>query len=173
MQPGLQMNSRKYVTPMSTDMSRTLSSLYILLLLALSTPVLAAGLSSKDAWIREAPPVSRVLAGYIEIINDSDKPATLVHVTSNSFAKIELHQTRLENGLATMQRQDSITVPAKGSVLLEPEGMHMMLFNPVKPFKAGNTLQLELRFRNGNTMPVEFVVKKASGPDHSHHHMHH
>ena len=155
-------------------MQRLLSALLLYMLTTTSITAMAGNITTNDPWIREAPPVSRVLAGYVKITNSSDKAARLVNVTSGNFSSVELHQTVLENGLSKMQQQESILIPAKSSVLLEPEGMHMMLFNPVKPVKAGNTVQLKLHFKSGSTVPVDFVVKKVTGgTDHSHHHMHH
>jgi len=155
-------------------MQRLFSTLLLAVLALTSLPTIAESITTQDAWIREAPPVSRVLAGYIIITNSSDKPATLVKVTGGNFSSVELHQTVLEGGVSKMHRQENIVIPAGSSVELKPEGMHMMLFNPVKPVKAGNIVQLELTFKDGNTVPVKFAVKKATGgTDHSHHHMHH
>jgi len=129
---------------------------------------------TRDAWIREAPPVSRVLAGYVEIINNGNKDVQLVDVSSKGFSKVELHETILNNGLSKMQQQDQINIPAGSSVELKPEGMHMMLFNPVAALKAGQHVQLELHFNDGKKQLVDFSVRKVTGgTDHSHHHMHH
>jgi len=153
---------------------RQFIALLFLFLSFLTSTVSAETIIARDAWIREAPPVSRVLAGYVELINNGDKNVQLVSVTSKHFNKVELHQTILKNGVSKMQQQQSIDIPAGSSIELKPEGMHMMLFNPVSPLKAGHHVQLELYFNSKKKQVVEFSVRKVTGgTDHSHHHMHH
>jgi len=146
--------------------------LITLLLLTIVSPVALADITIEDAWIREAPPVSRVQAAYATFKNSQADDVELIKATSPAFAKIEFHKTISENGLTKMQAQASVTIPAKGNAELKPEGMHMMLFNPVNPVRAGNKIEFHFTFSNGNTTSSSFIVKKATGINH-HQHMHH
>jgi len=125
-----------------------------------------------DAWIREAPPVSQVQAAYATLKNDQTSDVEIIGATSPSFKKIEFHKTISENGLTKMQQQESIIISAQGKSVLEPEGMHMMLFNPVTPLRAGEKINIHFKLSNGDTTTSSFIVKKATGTDH-HQHMHH
>ena len=134
--------------------------------------VTASEMTVENAWVREAPPVSRVQAAYATLKNNQPTNIELVSATSPAFKKIEFHKTISENGLTKMQQQSSIVIPAKKSAMLKPEGMHMMLFNPVTPLRAGEKINIHFKFSNGVTTTSSFVVKKATGTDH-HQHMHH
>jgi hypothetical protein len=127
----------------------------------------------QQAWIREAPPASRVLAGYMTIINTGDAPAEITGISSPDFASAELHHTRVEDGVARMVPVASIPVPAGGRVLLEPGGMHLMLFDPGRPLKSGDVVRLEVKQSSGTTLAVDARVTRDPGGNDSHHHHHH
>jgi hypothetical protein len=124
----------------------------------------------QQAWVREAPPASRVLAGYMSIINTGDAPAEITGISSPDFARAELHHTRVEDGVARMAPVASIPVAPGGRVLLEPGGMHLMLFDPERPLKSGDTVRLEVKQSDGTTLTADARVKKVSGDSDKHHH---
>ena len=144
------------------------------LLVSLSSAVLAhkdGGIVVKDAWVREAPPVSPVLAAYMTIENHTGEVKSLTSVTSSAFRKIEIHQTIYKDGMASMEGQDKLTISAEGKIELTPGGTHLMLINPVKKLKAGDTVSFVLNFDNGSKSIVSATVKKArsmSSSDHPH-----
>ena len=127
----------------------------------------------QQAWIREAPPASRVLAGYMTIINTGDAPAEITGISSPDFARAELHHTRVEDGVARMVPVASIPVPAGGRVRLEPGGMHLMLFDPGRPLKSGDVVRLEVKQNGGATLSIEARVTRDPGGNDTHHHHHH
>jgi len=139
----------------------------------LASPYLyASGPAVSEAWIREAPPVSKVQAAYMLISNPTDKPVTLIAATSPLYPKIEFHRTVMDNGVMRMLQEDSLSIPARGETHLQPEGAHMMLFNPSQPLKAGDKVPFTLTFSDQHQLDVMLVVKKATGATH-HHHGHH
>ena len=145
----------------------------VTLLLIFSSPFsLAENVTIDDAWIREAPPVSRVQAAYVTLKNNHSSDIEIISATSPAFKKIEFHKTISENGLTKMQQQASIVILAKKTTVLKPEGLHIMLFNPVTPLRAGEKINIHFKFSNGVATTSSFVVKKATGTDH-HQHMHH
>lgn len=117
-------------------------------------------LSIQDAWIREAPPGAQALAGYMKIINSGETPADLISVSSPEFSSIELHRSVFNNGVANMDRQKHITIPAHGQVELKPGDYHMMMFNPADALKSGDQTQVTLGFANGESLSVTLDVKK-------------
>lgn len=142
------------------------------LVLLFSPSVFAEGIAIENAWIREAPPVSRVQAAYAVFNNTSNNDAVLIAASSRAFKKIEFHKTVLENGLTRMLHQKSVTILNKEHVAFKPEGMHMMLFNPVKPLRSGDKINIMFTFKNGETTAADFIIKKASHAD-PHKNMHH
>ncbi len=116
----------------------------------------------EGAWIREAPPVAKVMAGYLTIRNPAAEAVVLEGAESPLFDRIEIHRTGMKGGMASMERQQGVTIPARGQVKFVPGGLHLMLMGPKKPLVAGSTATITLRFKGGHTLPVQFTVRAAA-----------
>lgn len=152
------------------------TSLLVFALLFISfTPVLASDkIKIKNAWISEAPPMAKSLAGYMEIHNMTDKSVMLRSITSNNFERAEFHKTEIHEGMASMAPVSRIVVKPHSKVSFEPGGLHLMLINPKRSFKAGDKLEMVLHFTNDTNLSFNATVKKMSGmADHSDHKMPH
>lgn len=138
-----------------------------------STVVMASDqVEIKNAWIREAPPMMKMLAGYMEIHNKGDKAIMIRSVTAKDFGRIELHKTIIRNGMAEMKAVPRIIIKAGETVTFKPGSFHMMLFNPTKALKAGNNVEFTMHFSNGRSEAFTATVKKMSAMDgDSSHHM--
>jgi periplasmic copper chaperone A len=127
-------------------------------------------LTFNNAWIREAPPMMTVLAGYVDINNNSSSDISVTTISSPAFDRIEMHAVITEDGLTKMVQQQHINVKAGGAFSFKPGGFHLMLFDPVKALKAGDKVLLSVTNEN-TTQQVEAIVKKQTGQaDHHHHH---
>ena len=120
-----------------------------------------AKLTIENAWISEAPPVSKVMVSYMTINNTGNEAIDITKAESDLYSSIEFHETIHENGMARMVRWDELTVPANGSVQLKRGGKHFMLFNPTKHLKAGETVRITLTTNNSTTRTILVTVKKA------------
>ena len=112
-----------------------------------------------DAWLRAVPEGVTSTAGYFTIENRSDAPRTLKGVTSPQFARVELHETRLEDGIARMRPVDVLALPSGERVTLAPGGLHLMLLDPVRPLAAGGHATLRLQLDDGWLVEVEAEVR--------------
>lgn len=131
------------------------------LLLALATSLAQADhLQVKNAWIPEAPPVSQVLAAYMVIENSHDETAEIISVESADFGSIEMHQSIEVNGIAKMLPQKTLIVPAQGQLELKPGSYHLMLFNPKRKLRDGDTVELKIKLDKGS-FSATATVKKA------------
>jgi copper(I)-binding protein len=119
-----------------------------------------------DAWIREAPPGTTVLAGYLKITNRGTSHATVSGVSADDFGSIEIHRTVMENGVARMLSARQLEIPAGESFILEPGGYHLMLFDPARPLVAGDTVELLLQIRNGACLAVNAPVARMPVDQH-------
>jgi len=145
--------------------------LCLLLLLFLPGAIRAADtMEVSDAWVREAPPVSRVLAAYMQIRNLTGADFTIVEVSSPDFASAQLHRTVLEDGIARMLPVDQLTVPAGGSVAMEPGGLHLMLYEPSRPLPQGDSVTLILHRSDGICYTLPAPVRAGTGDEHLHQH---
>jgi len=135
----------------------------LLLLTSLSSLAVAAEaeLSIEDAWIAEAPPVSKVMVAYMTIINTGSQAVDIVNAESDVYSSIEFHETRYEDGMARMIRHESLNIPAGERLVLKRGGPHFMLFNPAKHLVAGDTVTIRLSTQNNETKTVSIPVKKA------------
>lgn len=139
--------------------------------------LIAAGnppLTINDPWIREAPPGQKILAGYMQIHNDSAAPVKVSSVSSAAFESVEIHKTVVVDGVARMEAQPVLEVPAAGVTVLEPGGLHLMLIGPHRALKAGDTIELELHIVPDKTQTITAIVRRSDvdAVDHSHHHHH-
>jgi copper(I)-binding protein len=129
-------------------------------------------LEIEDAWIAEAPPVSKVMAAYMKIENETSEGRQATSMTCSNFERAEFHRTVEQDGMARMQHQEVLTIPAHSELKLEPGSYHIMLFTPSQRLKAGDKTECKMTFDNGTKLSIELEVKKAF-EDHSHHEHHH
>ncbi|MDH5710099.1 MAG: copper chaperone PCu(A)C [Gammaproteobacteria bacterium] len=135
------------------------------------TAIAESTLTFENVWIAEAPPSSSVMVAYMTINNASDQITKIISATSSSFKSISFHQTKHEDDMAKMEHMSTLTIPAKGNLVLKAGSHHIMLFNPVKKLKAGDQVVLDLKLENGDIINLNVPVKKQQ-MDHSSH-MHH
>jgi copper(I)-binding protein len=118
-----------------------------------------APLRVTDAWVRAMPAGVSATAGYLTIENRGREMRTLTAVTSAQFARVELHETRLEDGVARMRPVDRVALPPGGRVELAPGGLHLMLLDPVRALAAGERATLQLQLDDGWLLEVEAEVR--------------
>lgn len=97
-----------------------------------------------DAWIPAAPPSARMLAGYVELVNEGADPVTINSVRAAGFEIAEIHRSVDDNGVARMRRVEQIEIPAGEAVELAPGGLHIMLMRPERVPKSGESVTIEL-----------------------------
>ncbi len=144
------MKLKKYIIP-------------VVLVLCFIKPLYAdeANLTIENAWISEAPPVSKVMVAYMTLSNHSDKAIKITNAESAIYSSIEFHETLHEDGMARMIRYSEITIPAHGHVQFKRGGKHFMLFNPTKHLKAGDSVSIKLSTSDNTEKTVIVPVKKA------------
>ncbi len=138
------------------------------LLSACSPGAPPASPSVSDSWIREAPPGAGMTAGYMTVVNPTDREIEIVGVRSEDFGSIELHITTTEDGVAKMRAQDSVTVPPGGMVVFEPGGRHLMMFDPVRPLGEGDTVMMTVVLADGSEITAESKIARGAHTHHEH-----
>ncbi len=115
----------------------------------------------ENAWISEAPPNSKVMVAYLTITNPSTEDIELTSASSALYSSIEFHETVHRDGLARMLRHESIPISANSSVHFKRGGKHLMLFNPTRRLKAGDTVEVTLSTNKNQTQSLFIPVKKS------------
>ena len=119
-----------------------------------------AGVSVRDAWIREAPPGVGVMAGYMELRNNTSGPQLLVGASSSGFESVMFHRTIIKDGIAGMVHAPQVELAANASLVFAPGGYHLMLMTPKRTLRAGDPVVINLEFRGGLVLPVAFEIRK-------------
>lgn len=151
-------------------------NLFRVLLLALAlVPAIVfcqASISIRNAVVTEPPPGLDMTAGYCRLQNSGDQPVRLLKVASPDFGKIEMHRTTITNGIASMVRQKSITIPAKSSFAFKPGAYHLMMFHPHRRLAVGDTVSLTFFFSDATSVKAIATVKKQDMmvEQNTHHH---
>jgi len=133
------------------------------LMLALN-PIAAAteeaGVSVRDAWVRETPPGVAMMAGYMVLQNNTSRSQVLVAARSSGFEIVMIHRTIVKEGLTGMEHAPKIEILPNASLIFAPGGYHLMLMNPKRTLRAGDPVVINLEFRGGLVLPVPFEVRK-------------
>jgi copper(I)-binding protein len=119
-----------------------------------------AGVSVRDAWVREAPPGMTMMAGYMALRNNTSRPQVLVAASSSDFESVTIHRTVAKDGMAGMVDASQIELKPSASLIFAPGGYHLMLMNPKRTLRAGDPVVINLEFRGGLDIPVAFQVRK-------------
>lgn len=152
---------------------KTLTAL-MLGFVALSASAGGMDIQIQDPWVQAAPPNVKVLAAYLEIKNNGEKPRILINVSSPAFDEIGIHQSVMHENMAHMEHLKELTIPPHASAVLKPGGLHFMLTNAKKPLNIGDQVPMTLTFRNGKKTTFIAIVRagQAEGME-DHQHMNH
>ena len=134
------------------------------LLLAASSAASAAECTAKvtDGWVRMPPAAMPMMAGFGRIENPCAKPVTIIGGSSAAFGEVELHETRVVEGVSRMRAVPELRIAPDGSAQLKPGGLHLMLMQPHKPLKEGSRVAVEFALKDGGSLFGEFEVRKAA-----------
>lgn len=135
--------------------------LALALLLQAGSALACDGLVVEGGWIRPPMPGMGMTAGYARLANNGPKPLTVEQVASPDFAETELHRTLVEDGLSRMRPGLPLMLAPGAVQSLEPGGYHLMLFEPARSLKSGDSVQVEFRCRT-QTMQAPFTVRPES-----------
>lgn len=129
-------------------------------LVSLSLPVFAgAALKISSAWVRAVPPVSKNSAGYLLIENPGATADVLLGASVAKARVTEIHEMVRDGDTMVMRHREEIPVPANGSAVLAPGGLHLMLIDLQQPLVVGEKLDAVLRFRNAGEVKVVMEVR--------------
>jgi hypothetical protein len=128
-------------------------------------------LNISRSWMRATPPGSTVGAWYLEIVNNSDKSDRLVGGSVAVAKSIEIHETKIDGGIARMRPiAEGIVLAPQSTTKLEPSGVHIMLVGLKEPLKQGQRVKGTLIFSNAGAIELDVPVESlgSAGPTHQH-----
>ncbi len=143
---------------------KKLSPIFFSYFILMSVAEAASSIKIENAWSPEAPPVASVMAGYMKINNLSNKNIKIQSAKSNLFKRVEIHLTKITDGMMRMIKQENLNIKANGHIELKSGGLHMMLIGKLKPIQAGSVIPVSLTFDNGEIINVNLKVKNDDEP---------
>jgi copper(I)-binding protein len=136
--------------------------LTLLLLLPLSACARDCVPQVQGGWIRLLPGGMPMQAGFGRIENRCPMPATIVSASSAAHASVELHESRVVNGISRMRRVPELRLTPDAAALLQPGGLHLMLMRPTAPLKPGSRVAITFELKDGRRVLGEFEVRRPA-----------
>ena len=136
-------------------------------LVFLSLPAAAsahAAIVIQNAWARPTPPGAPTAVGYLTIVNRSAQPDRLIRAESPAAKTLGLHSLSNTGGVMRMRTvPEGLPIAPRSTVVLDPNGYHLMFEGLHAPFKLGDQAPAVLHFQHAGAIRVRFTV--SSGPD--------
>jgi len=120
------------------------------------------GIQVTDAWVRPVILLNRPGAAYFTLNNGSGRADKLIRVSSPWVNRIEMHENTKAGGIMRMRQVKDIPVGAGDTVLVEPGGIHLMLFGLQKKLAVGDDLILILTFVHAGDIEIRAKVRKRA-----------
>lgn len=132
-----------------------------------SAPVAAA----ENGWVSEAPPGTKVMGGFLTVINRTQRAISLQKVDSPLFSAVHMHAVRKQDGQEVMEMMTELVIPPGASFQFVPGGTHLMLMNPQRTLKTGDHVPLTLDFGKDGRLALSLPVKRPGATlAQAHHH---
>jgi copper(I)-binding protein len=139
----------------------------IVLLSSFVSGALFAEIIVTDATVRLLPPGVPNTAAYFSIQNHSDTSQILISATADFATKAEIHNHILVNDMMSMQQQSEVVIQPGESVQFAPGGLHIMIFGLKTPLREGQSVEISLQTKGGESISITAKVARPSA--HSHH----
>jgi copper(I)-binding protein len=147
-----------------------LRRIFYVVILLLGFDAHAADLTVEQPWARATPGRASTGAAYLTLVNRGKEPDQLLGVATPAAAKVELHGYQRSQSAAAGAHQGhvmamrpvaQIEVKPGETVILRPDGVHVMLIGLKAPLKEGERLPLTLRFVRAGEVRIEVPIGKA------------
>ena len=120
----------------------------------------AGSLAISDPWSRATPKGSSVAAGYMTIKNSGSTPDRLISGSSDVAPKFEVHEMKMEDGIAKMRPvKGGLEIKPGETVELKPGSFHVMFVGLKKPLGAGDQFKATLVFEKAGSVNIDYDVR--------------
>lgn len=116
----------------------------------------------REAWIRLIPGGMPMQAGFGRIENRCPNPVTVVSASSPAYGSVELHETRIVDGVSKMRAVPELRIASDGAATLKPGGLHLMMMQPHAQLKEGSKVAVEFTLSDGRKVLGEFQVRNPA-----------
>lgn len=137
-------------------MKRLAASLLFALLLA-ACGGQTVSLTVHDATYRA--PLVEGGAGVAYFSVTSNIADRIVKVSSPDAQAVEIHESSVAGGMASMHQLESVELPAGKPVTFGPGGLHLMILSP-NPNRANATFRIQITLESGRVETIPFAEVK-------------
>ena len=88
----------------------------------------------------------------------------LIGASSPAAGQVEMHQTRIVDGMVRMRPLTEVLIAPGATVNIEPGGIHLMLVDLKAPLERGKSTPLVLEFRDAGKITVQLSVESPDAP---------
>lgn len=120
------------------------------------------GIEVRDVWARTSTQGMNS-AVYFVIENHNAEADELIGAASDAAEAVEIHESRLEGDVMTMNRVESVALEPSAAVEFKPGGYHVMLIGLQRDLKAGDEIEVILQFRGSPDLTVKATVRESGG----------
>ncbi len=99
-------------------------------------------------------------AVYLTLRNNGDVADTLVSAATDAAQAVEIHESRMEDGVMRMRQRDNVEIPAGESVVLAPGGLHVMLIGLTQELTEGDEFDVTLTLTRSGQRSMTVVVRR-------------
>ncbi len=119
------------------------------------------GIEVVDAWTRPSPATATDAALYVSVDSLGGAADEIVAVGSDRCVTVVPHVTNFDDdGIASMTAVgNALKLPAAGSIVMEPNGLHLMCLGIDAPFAEGDTVAVDLEFAEFGPVVVSVAVE--------------
>ncbi|RJX69756.1 copper chaperone PCu(A)C [Vibrio sinensis] len=146
-----------------------IKTLVLSTLLCSSFAQASSDIMTHHAYARATPPNAPTSAVFVTLMNKGAEDRIIISATTPAAGNVELHDVLKDGDVMKMRQIETIDIPANGQVELKPGSFHIMLFDLKKPFVDGDSIDVELTFKNGEKQTFNAPIKKVmAGMKHHH-----
>ncbi|WP_344812495.1 copper chaperone PCu(A)C [Microlunatus aurantiacus] len=134
------------------------------------TPSTSAAVALSDGYVKATAKDGDMAMSAIfgTLTNTTGSDVSLVKASSDAAGTVELHEMVMDGGAMKMRPKDGgILVPANGTAVLDPGGLHIMLIGLARDIKAGDTVTADLEFSNGDKVTATVVGRDMANANES------
>jgi copper(I)-binding protein len=116
-------------------------------------------ITATKGYVRASIPGTTISSAYMTLTNNSENKVTLLGVSSKISPRIELHQHSMKDGMMRMRQVSEIEIDANSNVILQPHGLHLMIFDLNELLLPNTVFDITLHFSNDQNLAIQLPVR--------------
>jgi copper(I)-binding protein len=103
---------------------------------------------------------------YLTLFNRGKTLDRLIAAATPAAKRVRFHTHLMDSGIMKMRPVSTIELASNSSTVLQPSGLHIMLFGLKRPLKKGDSFQLNLTFERAGQIALNVNVRGvgSNGP---------